>query len=1363
INTYLDQQIKTLESADEADKNLIEALKSAKLDMSSFHKDAITAKSPIETTAIRTKIQDEINKKTAQAINAFMKYMNDGKEADDVKALKKADIKNATKDMVNLIKQWDGLPHIKDATDAMKITGINNVNKEWLESLQSLIDSMESDNGGDTDGDKATKDNNTNPELATSVLGRMGSSLFTVRRAEHADDDPNKPLTNTLAWDVEEEERKSDKYDPGPAAKDDFLAMFAATAMYTPFISRIGDKDYLEAYKALFGEGIDEIKDDDKLVRFDGNALGPIDVLNQVQNLKKPLYYFTDLDALGKDTVYGHSTEDVKGVASLLTVGDLIKVIKEKGDLAAITLNGVMEKDGDSWAFYNYSLNIDGQVESKAPDGEEGDKAQKDANTVVAGHPIVNKVHADKTVNGGQENTRVIFEMSFNDKNPGAALVTAALMHNIYNDTVLKSKFKERSDEAVYVDAIGNIVLNDGLIVLPAAANPTYWAIPNSLTGSEYETETWTYNPFTVAFMDTYPAIYQGGTAPSSVNQKKDKNKYIFTSFTTFTSGFIVTPLKKGFKNTFTESRSAGLYKKFKFVGDAAPQDDIVKALDYSIGVDDKETAADTSWWKVGSANPLQMKNLVTPTGDSIFPYLTTQVTDPDGQKSFSTDFTNYRSAIIIAKNMYAYILGEVENNEPGVTAADGVSLGGSSDGLLREGFLFNNVTMPVLTGVTNGVEFDKTNAKSDLLKAGGDANVVEKWILNFSKWLSTASKDAKNILAIANPDDVSLLKLLYGFLIDYGYYIIFILLIMLVIIFLREGDFMAAALKGFMIIALLFTSLFLIPLSVPWATGVTSAPLTKGTVLNSLMTKLEMSEKVHSVEPAGQSGLSVKLYNLSPKQAKEINEQHMYDKGNYLTNKFSINDNLGMFVEGTELRLDLYSFWRFDPLIIATAGNVTDPNFTEETHKNIPQIYHADHSTSKMMVDNKTAKDEMAYNNDLVDYYMPFNLLENGFMKTLNTYLIYYNPPQSVVRYPDGLVKSSYIMNTYMKSLAFLAGEPNIAKLISSAKTAEEYKHRGLNEQEVSLVNEKFYPYGDILNLQPWVETEWNDLPQNYANAVWTQAMLDAGYYTPGSGIEKRVALANRVNRKAYDMIMQMKDTKGLVSDESMVKLVALYATFEWNKEISYINHNVFPRTASLNEVSAADIISATVLGQSKQFMFYDTSVISNVYMSNGLLGVAAVDLALIALALYSIFLSWILPIMILGLVVYSVYLILTNRRMMPAIIFTFKLTVLAILMNLLLVTVISLYQMYDNIYLLTLGLVVVDAVFGWLFWRLLFKRKSKLASSWQNKHLNQMRGDGTNYMQDNVGRAPLNMQEYLREQDGVNAGRGAYSNRGD
>lgn len=1353
LNNFLDTQIKTLKK-DKQSADLIEALELLKIDNSIYTDSKITSKSPLPTQKLQEGLKSAIEKRTSQSIAAYFKYLNGGDGPDKLKKATGSDNKEYTSSLLAILKQWDKLPHIEDATDSMRLLGLNQNNQEWLEALKELGDKSEEDTGGDTEA--PTDTSNTAPELATSALGRLGSSLFTVKRSQNADDTLSKPITNTLGWTVDEE-GKSDtekKVDPGPLAKDDFLAMFAATSIYRPFISKVGDKDYLEAYKSLFKDSPDPLKDDDPLLVYPNNALGPLDILNQVQNLKKPLYYYNDLDALGPKTLFGNSTKSVKGTAELLTVSALIDAIKNKGEIAAITMHGVMEKDGDSFAFYNYSLNKDGQVETSAaptedaaPEeetsedsgGETGEETPTDNNVATAntntaaGAPILNKVPADKTVNGGQDSTRVVLEMTFNQKNPGSALLTGALMHNIYNDTLLKSKFKSRASESVYIDAIGNIVLNDGLIVLPASANPTYWTMPD-----KDDTKFWKYNPFTVAFMDTYPAIYQGGSAPSSVNNKKDKNKYLISSFPERTGKFAVRPLAQAFDSTFLESESGMLYDKFKVDGTEKTQDDIVRPLENSIGVDKDKDKASDSWYKAGQPYPIQLRNLVTTTGDSIFPYIASTKTDPLAKDAFDSVTYSYKPAILIAKNMYAYLIDSKEGN---VKAADGKSPGGSSAGRLRQGYMFNNVTMPILTGVTSGIEFDKTNAKSNLLTAGGDTNVFQKWLIQAANWVTMTSKNAKNILSIASPDDISLLKLLYGAFIDYGYYIIFVLLVFIIIIYVRMNDFMAASIKAGVIIVLLFTSLFLVPLLVPWTVGKTTAPMTKTTVLNSLMTKLEIVDKVNTAEVAGTSGLSLKMYNLSPKQAKEINEKYKVDSTNYLTNQFSINNNLGMYVKGTEVRLDLYSFWRFDPLIVATKENVTDPN----PGTDMPQVYHSSHSTSKFMTGNETAKKDMAYNNEILDYYMPFNLLQDGFMTTINKYLTYYNPPQSIVRYPDGLVKSSYIMNTYMKSLAFLSAEPNISELISTSTKEENYSHRGITKPEVDIINSKFYPYGDIMNLQPFVDMEWKDLKLNYANSLWAQTMLKAGYYSPGTGKDKRLKLANKVNRAAYDTMLQMKETKGLVSDETLMKLVALYTTFEWNKEISFASHNMYPKYPSISEISAEDILVSTVLGQSKQFQFYDTNLVNTINEEKGIIGVLTVTVATLALVAYSILLSWIMPMIIIGLLFYSIFLVLTNRNIMPALTFVFRLTVLMLVMNLLLVACIITYDWHDSLLVLTSELLVVSILFIFLLWKQTFKKPVNRELNWQEKHVRGQGGSVNDVSQQ------LQMQSYLEESSGL------------
>ena len=1284
-NEFLKEQKKTLEGIEDADETLVEAIDMAIIDTELWQGASISPDSPLSTEEIRKHVQDNLNRHTAQAISLYFKYLNDGEDSEDIDALKDADTEESTRNLLSLVRQWEDLPHIKDAPDSIKLLDINNVNQDWLEALQDIIDDMESDTEGATDKDAATADNNTSAELATSALGRMGSSLFTVRRSAGADNDPDKPVTGTLGWVIFEELRDEEdlKYDPGPAAKDDFLAMFASTAVYTPFVSHVGDKDYLEAYKALFNETAEPLKDDNELVRFKNNSLGPLDVFNSMQNLRKPLYYFNDLKALGPNTVYGHSTEEARGVATLLTVNDLIKAIKQKNDLAAITLNGVMSKDGDSFSFYNYSLNQDGQVETSAPsNGAEAVETEESENGI--GAPIVNKVHASQTVNGGETNTRVIFEMSFNDENPGVALMTGLLMHNIYNDTILQSRFKERANEAVYVDAVGNIVLNDGLVVLPAAANPTYWAMPTHSDDEGSDTAlTWKYNPFTVAFMDTYPAIYQGGKAATSVNQKKDKDKYVLSGVGD--TGVGVTPLKKSYKFALNFSTSAQLHFDFKMDGTSELISDKIVKLD-SVGVDGDDEYVSETFVPLES-KPYQFKSITTPEGESIFPYISTKVADPTGQLAPNVDKDTYRPAILIAKNMYAYIIGEVEEGKGSTTAADGKSGGGKNKSSLREGFLFNNVTMPVLTGLANPTEFDKANAKSDLLVAGGDTNIIVKWILNFSRWLSDLTAETKNILSIASADDSSVLKLLYGVFVNYGFYIAFIVLMVLIVVFLREVDFMGAAIRSGLIVGLLALSLFVIPAAIPSLMGISTNFILEDTGLKTLMTKLEMNEDVNQSANAGDSGVSVKLYNLSPKQAKELNEQYGYDDGNYLTNRFPLNDNLGLYVSGTELRLDLYSFWRFDPLIIATEDNVTNPN-TEVAGR--PQVYHSDHSKSDFVVENDSFKEDMNNNNDVIDYYMPFNLLENGFMKTINTYLQYYDPPQSVVKYPDGLAKSSYVVNTYMKSLAFLAAEPEVAELIASSPE-EGYAHKGISQAEVALVNQKFYPYGDIMNLQDWVDSEIEDLPSTYANSIWTNNMYKSGYYDGEAGKQKRVELANRVNRKAYDIIMEMNDTKGLVSDETLIKLVALYATFEFNKEISYAYKNVYPRTIAYNEISASDIVSATVIGQSSQFLFYDTDPIANVYGSEGIVGVIAADILLIALLCFSILMSLILPAVLFISMGVAIYLVFTQRSLMPALILMFKVTVIAILLNLAIILTIKFYHWFANIYVFTAIILVI------------------------------------------------------------------------
>lgn len=1369
LNKFIDDQLKGLDQT----KPLYAALSNARLDLSSITATTITTATPFKTAEgtpnIRSTIQAQLNAHTANALNKYMEYLNDGKTSSDTSILKSNGTVEQTKKTLTIINQWGAtLPDIQGAGADISATSIGSVNASWVTALADLIKTI--DTGGDAT--KADGQINTDPTQASSAIGRLGSSLFSVQRAAHADDYPDKPATGTTAWTIDDSLRRVKEYtgtDPGPAAKDTFLAMFASTAVYTPFVSKVGDKDYVEAYKALFNTEPTALRDDDSKITYPASNTGPLDILSTVQNLKKPLYFFTDTDTLGSSTLYGHSTLDVQGTSQLLTVNALMTAINDKTEIAAVTRQGVAQRDGDTWSFYNYSVNDQGKTTNDA-----SAKAVSNAEKAAAGtgEPILNKVSADSDTNAGNTTTRVLFEMTFNKKKPGAPLVTGLIMSNIYQDTMLKGKLESRAGEVVYIDAIGNIVLNDGTVVLPAAANPIYWAQPVAFDNQSVNNalkminpiqgmyvpdnhELWYYNPFTVAVMDTYPIIFQSGTAPSTVNNKKDKNKYLFSAKDSSETNFDVDirKVKDSFDiDAFSRSTSVQLFNAFRLDGVSTAKSDIIKHLTQNISTPDEEDAADRGWWfRAYNNSPLQMGNLMTAQGDSIFPYLPQGQTDTVAAQSFSSGEQNYKSAIYIAKNMYAYIIGETGSSKDNVTAADGKSNGGSNLSTLREGFLFNNVTMPNLTGLVSGVEFDKSLQKTNLLVAGGNANYFERGMLGFSRWVIKTAGDTKNVLAISNSDEVSALRLLYLGFSNYGFYFLFIFLIMLLVIFIRENDFMATLLKGGTIGLMLFVTLFLIPVVIPAITGFITEPATRSLTSKALLQELEQTTKMNKVTTAGQSSMSVKLYNLSLPQAEEMASDKRGESSDFLVAKYAVNDSLGLFVRGTDLRLDLQSFWRSDPLVIGLKGTVDNPN---NTPYDVVQIYHSDHSLSAYIKDNQSVKDEYKYNKELIDYYMPFNLLEDGLISTLNKYMVYYKPMQSVVKYPDGLVKTSYIISTYTRSLAFLSADPEVSSLISSSTDDSQLANLGISQLEADVVNQKFYPYGDILNLQPWVDAELDQIGANYANSIWGQSMIKAGYYAPDTGHLKRLKLANKVNREVYDMFIRLKELNGQVSDENLIKLISLYATFVWNNEISYWGHNAYPQTVSLNEISVEDLLSATVLMDSTRYLFYDADLVSNVYADHGFMGTAALDLAALALMLYSILVSWVLPVLVGVMVVYVTFRIMTNKSMMPALLLSSKLIGLLIGMNILLVVILITYDFYVStgaLYLMAFLLVVVDGLFIWLFKKVLFHKSNPVEDSWQRKHLRSMGlndvyqqnnyydgGRYGNYYEDNRGRDP-------------------------
>jgi hypothetical protein len=230
-----------------------------------------------------------------------------------------------------------------------------------------------------------------------------------------------------------------------PAVNIEFAKLMSASAVYSPFISYAGDQDFREAlHVGDFGSSIHTRFLEDLYVRG--------------HNLKKPLYYMEETNAVTQ-TMNGFM-QIPSGNARRINLGDFLTMLNDnQASYSFFTITGSLEKQPDgSWGFVQ-PTNI----------------TDRGANTLMVGGNNSGQIviPAANVVSGDSSNfTPVLMTIG---RNSGAGAMTSLVLNNNLLDIRSTSSLFQKSDQYLYVNVFGDIVTSDNMIILPAAANPVYY------------------------------------------------------------------------------------------------------------------------------------------------------------------------------------------------------------------------------------------------------------------------------------------------------------------------------------------------------------------------------------------------------------------------------------------------------------------------------------------------------------------------------------------------------------------------------------------------------------------------------------------------------------------------------------------------------------------------------------------------------------------------------------------------------------------------------------------------------------------------------------------------------------------------
>lgn len=287
--------------------------------------------------------------------------------------------------------------------------------------------------------------------------------------------------------------------------------------------------------------------------------------------------------------------------------------------------------------------------------------------------------------------------------------MTTVLLKNIMSNTVDISNIADKKTRYLYVNVFGDIVTDDNMIVFPGYCNPSYYKVSSD------------YNPYSVGFMNSYPAIVSRSVY-FKTSSEKDIGKYVMMGETDKESiqdinisAFLITG-----NDTVNEVGSLMVKNLYPyFYVNTTDNTSILGAQRYVFG-------SKTSWRSSTLYNysPVVMTDTITVNNKVLFPY-------------DSSSDTKYEIACAIAKNAYQFI-------------AYDRSLGAYVNvGKLNDNYVLHNVVIAGIQGTNNPLGYTKDELMQYEQYVEGTNDRIHKQVVELSSNLIDKASDVTGVIGL--------------------------------------------------------------------------------------------------------------------------------------------------------------------------------------------------------------------------------------------------------------------------------------------------------------------------------------------------------------------------------------------------------------------------------------------------------------------------------------------------------------------------------------------------------------------------------------------------------------------------------------
>lgn len=749
--------------------------------------------------------------------------------------------------------------------------------------------------------------------------------------------------------------------------------------------------------------------------------------------------------------------------------------------------------------------------------------------------------------------------------------MTTMLLSNIFASTSIYANINNPDTEFLYINPFGDIVTQDDLVILPGIANPIMY-----INGG-------TYNPFTVAFMNSYPTILNN-TSYFQLAAKQDIGKYLVflqvdklgesevelnddnepTDVDTNAIGECIKAFNRGDEMDDNAHLASSILTSLCDVKQSAPIKMMNIATRFIANSYDESDVfavrrlifgADNDWDSKNplfSYTPMLIKNNLVINGQTVFPY----------KVQSDTDST---IACAIADNMFQFLTVDKVTTEVGNNRR-------LNDNWILHYMLINSSEGTNNSqGYTDSLMFQYSKFTSDA------ANRAVTKLVDLSKMLIDGTTKVDGVIGLKNAYEDPILG---RFLLIIRQYWVFALLMFILILLISFAKFKRDLFQIVVIfissIAAAIAFVLIIPVYLPMGYNVLLNNLSTAFSYEILAQKAEYydtsEESAPELDDNGyykfNSG-SLTLYRTSSTELDSMFALTGVDEIDATAGKAHIiNQENGIFLQGDAIKVNTDVL--FDTLEID--GDIS----TDASYK----------LTAKKTVSNN------------IDYYTPYYQFVDGFIAKLNLLSEVYSIPESTKVYGNGKFKNNYLVYCYMNSQPFLNnGEEYYYELPQDTTgwTDEEVAEYTEQNDGISLkLDELFGENVDWLGISDLLFEDVVQPGSRYQNTLWLDTLIQNEYYTrssDGTIIPNETMLASLVayiNYQTKKFVLSMNDQIGTMSDDVMVKMVALRALIAFNQKASQYNNWLYPFSINYPEFTLNDILTCMFIKD------YDTFVLS-------------------------------------------------------------------------------------------------------------------------------------------------------------------------